>query len=447
MTAPEPASGWRGIASNPVLLWGGFVVVHFWLGMLNLYAPGLPLGDVTIVYRFWTDQAIVADYWVGIDSSWVYPIVALLPMLAARAFGVGQYAATWLTMVMFLDAVAFAAIIGWGRRRQNTGVAWWWLGFLVLLGPIALGRIDSVTVPIAIVGVLLVATRPRIAAFVLTIATWIKVWPAAIIAAIVIAVRERRAVVVTVLLTSAVVVVVALALGSGANVFSFVTQQTGRSLQVEAPVSTIWLWRMFAGAGNTVVYYDTGILTWQLKGDGVDAASAVMTPVLILVMVGIVAVGILAVRRRAPVAEVLPALSLAFVTGFIAFNKVGSPQYMTWLAIPVILGLATTAAGRGRSFRVPATLTIVLAALTQLIYPYLYGALLSLNPLMLVVITVKDLLLLVLLGWAIASLVRSARGPADAVREESEWLPEVWPFLPHREASGRGSVDLDRPSG
>ena len=60
---------------HPITLWVAFVLLHFWLGMLNLYAPGLPLGDVSIVYKFWMDQAFVADYWVGIDSGWVYPIM------------------------------------------------------------------------------------------------------------------------------------------------------------------------------------------------------------------------------------------------------------------------------------------------------------------------------------------------------------------------------------
>jgi hypothetical protein len=430
VTAPiQTAAGWRSVVANPSVLWSAFVVVHFWLGFVNLYGPGLPLGDVTIVYRFWTDQAVVAHYWVGIDASWVYPIVAWVPMLAARVFGVADYAGTWLALVMLLDAGAFAALIGWGHRRQNSAIAWWWLGFLMLLGPIALGRIDSITIPLAIVGVLLVATRPRTAALILTVATWIKVWPAALIAAMLIAVRARLRVLLTAVVASAAIVLYALLLGSGWNVFSFVGQQAGRGLQVEAPISTPWLWRALAGLGHTSVYYDTTLLTWQVRGDGVALAASLMTPVLVIVMLGIAVVGVLAVRNRAPVTDVLPVLSLAFVTAFIAFNKVGSPQYVTWLAVPVILGLATRASGHGRRFAVPATLAVVIAALTQVIYPYLYGWLLGLNVVMLMVITAKDVLLFALLAWAVASLVQSARlrepGPSF---DGSEWLPVVWPF-------------------
>ena len=58
-------------------------------------------------------------------------------------------------------------------------------------------------------------------------------------------------------------------------------------------------------------------------------------------------------QRGALVAELLAPLSLALVSAFIAFNKVGSPQYMTWLAVPIILGIATQSMGHGRSFPCP----------------------------------------------------------------------------------------------
>lgn len=429
MTARVPAGDRRTLATSPVLLWTVFVVVHFWLGAVNLYGPGVPLGDVSSVYRYWTDQAIISHYWVGIDAPWVYPIVALLPMLAARAFGVAQYSATWLAMIMLLDAVAFGAIICWGRRRQHSGIAWWWLGFLLLLGPIALGRIDSVTIPLAIVGVILLASRPRAAIFLLTVATWIKVWPAAIILAAIIALRDRISVLVTGAVTSAVIIVITVLIGGGANVFSFITEQTGRGLQVEAPVSVIWLWRAFAGAHDAVVYYDTTLLTWQIRGDGVDVASSAMNPLLAVAVLAIALLGIAAVRNGASVTRVFPPLALAFVVAFIAFNKVGSPQYITWLAVPVILGLVTRASGDGASFRIPAALSLVIALLTQIIYPYLYGYLLSLEPLMLLVISAKDVLLFVLLGWAVNTLWAAARSRTPEARTPpGSWVAASWPY-------------------
>lgn len=436
----------RPVVGSPILLWAAFILTHLWLGALNLAGPGQPLGDVAVVYKFWTDQAVVAHYWVGIDSSWVYPIVALVPMLLARAFGPELYASTWLSLVMLLDIVAFGVITGWGRTRRNTVVGWWWVGFLLLLGPISLGRIDSVTVPLAIVGVLLVATRPRAATVLLTIATWIKVWPAAIVAAILLSVRARAGVVIAGAATSAAIVAGALALGAGPNVFSFVSQQSTRGLQIEAPISTVWLWQAFAGVPNTYVYYDRGILTYQVQGAGVATASEFVNPLMMLVVLAITVLGLLALRNRAPVQDLLPSLALAYVVAVIAFNKVGSPQYITWLAVPVILGLATNAVGRGRAFRTPAILVAVLAALTQLFYPYLYGYLLSLNPLILIVLSARNGMFFVLLGWAVWSVWRASRDavapPVDGA--EDHWLPTIWPFGADAVSRERGVDDRDR---
>lgn len=420
------------VARNPFTLWAAFVLAHLWLGLLNLYAPGLPLGDVTLVYKFWMDQAIVANFWVGIDTVWVYPILAIVPMLAAYAFGPDQYASTWLTIVMLLDAVAFGFVTGWGRSRERVRAGWWWVGFLVLLGPIALARIDSITVPIALVAVVLLATRPGIAGILLAIATWIKVWPAAIIAAAIIALRERLRVLAAALIVTAVILVTTMLIGSAGNVLSFVTQQTGRGLQPESPIATVWMWLARAGVPGAYVFYDRAILSYGVDGPGASVAVAVMTPVLAIVALGIVLLGVRAARAGASPGHLLPPLALALTVALIAFNKVGSPQFIAWIAVPVVFGLLTQAAGAGRSFRTPVIITLVLAALTQVIYPYLYNALLSLDPLMLGVLTARNLLEFVLLGWAVHAVATAAR--AGTVGDDPEdWLPAVWPFTTDRD--------------
>jgi hypothetical protein len=402
----------RALLSNRFVLWIAFVAVHLWLGMLCLFGPGYPLGDVTVVYQRWVDQIVLGDYWVGIDGVWVYPILAIAPMLAAFALGPALYASTWLTIVMLVDAVAFAAITGWLASRNRAVAGWWWIGFLLLLGPVAVARIDAITVALAIVGVLLLATRPVAAAVVLAVATWVKVWPAALLAAVVITNRQRRGVVLAALAVSAAIVAVALLFGSGGNVFSFVTQQTGRGLQVEAPVSMFWLWQAALGAPGTSIYYDLQILTFQFVGDGVAATASVMTPVLALAALAVVALGVWGVMRGAKSSALLAPLALALVATLIAFNKVGSPQFISWLAVPVVLGLATRLAGHGRSFRVPAILVLVVAALTQSFYPYLYNELLSLNPILVLAITARNLLLFVVLAWAIREVVVVTRDAA-----------------------------------
>lgn len=387
--------------TSPITLWGAFVLAHLVLGLLCLFAPGLPMGDVTLVYKWWVDRGLSADVWVGIDTAWVYPIVALLPMLLAGAFGPGLYASTWLSLVMLVDAAAFAVLLS--RGRAAAPAAWWWVGFLLVLGPISLGRIDSITVPIAMAGMLFLATRPRVAGVLLAVATWIKVWPAALGAAAVVAVRERLTVLTAAVVTSGVVLVTALLLGGGANVLSFVTMQTGRGMQIESPIATFWMWDAARRLpGGSSVYYDTGILTYQLRGPGVELAAAVMTPLLAIVVAALLVVAFLAVRRGVDGSRLLAPLALAITVALILFNKVGSPQFVTWLAVPIVYGLVVTR----RSFVVPAVFGLAIAGLTQLFYPYLYGALLGLRNDMLLALTARNLLFLALFVWAVVALVR-----------------------------------------
>lgn len=418
------------VGSSPLAVWIAFVLVHLWLGVLNLRPEGLPMGDVTYTYKFWVEQSLTNGYTVGIDGAFVYPIVALVPMFAAWVFGPELYGNTWLALVFLLNATAFGVLTGWGFRRDRIAAAWWWVAFLLLLGPIALGRIDSITIPVAIIAVLILANRPGAAGVLLALVTWTKVWPAAILAAIVVSTRHRLTVIWASIAVSAGVIGIALLYGSGTNVFSFFTQQAGRGLQVEAPVSTVWLWLAKAGVPNTFVYYDQGILTYQIEGVGTDVASQVMTPVLAVVAVCVVLAGLFATWRGASAAHVLPPLALALVTTIIAFNKVGSPQFVSWLAVPIVLGIVTARLGGGVNFTVPSALVLTIAGLTQVLYPYLYPYLLGLDTLMLLAITLRNALYFVLLAWAVFTLWNLDPSEPD-VDDELRVVDaddSVWPF-------------------
>lgn len=419
---PGRQSHWT---SSRWALWSGLILVHAWLSFVNLYDVEHPLGDVTRVYRTWMQQGFDTHSWVGLNVPWVYPILAIVPMLIAWMFGPENYAFTWLALVIVLDAVAFGFLIGWFREVRHAAAAWWWLGFLVLLGPIAVARLDTITVPLAILGMLWAASRPRAAAVILTIAVWIKVWPGALLFALVIAARARWRILTAAVLCSVVIVGLVFILGNGSTVLSFVTQQSNRGLQVEAPVSTPWMWLAFAGQRHAEVYYDPGLMTYQIQGDGTAAVSALMTPLLALVVLVLALLAVSAVRRGATTLELLPALTLALVSAFIAVNKVGSPQYFTWLAVPIIVGLVVSRSEGGRSFRVPAGLAAALAGLTQLIFPWFYDELLALNSVLLVLLTARNLLIFVLLGWAVVALCDSARERSGNALQHERLEPDT----------------------
>ena len=396
----------RRILGSRAVLWATFLLVHALLVVLNLTAQGLPLGDVTLVYRVWAENAAAEYVRMGIDVPWVYPILAFAPMAASLVFGPEWYGQTWLAIVVLLDAAAFAVLLGTRRLSRTRRIAaGWWLGFLALLGPIALGRIDAITVPLAITGMLWAAGRPRIAAVLLTIAMWVKVWPAAVLAALVVASRKRWEVVTATLALSAGIIGVSLLAGSGLNAVGFVVEQAGRGLQIEAPLAVAWMWQIAAGSTDVEVVYNREILTFQISGPGAEVAASATMPLMALGVAVVLALGIRAVRRGAAFGRLFPPLALSFVVVLMLANKVGSPQFVTWLAAPVVLGLVFGP----RRFLVPAALAAAVALLTQVIYPYWYGWLMAANPGFVLVLTGKVALLIALLVWGIRALWQAGR--------------------------------------
>ncbi|RFA09639.1 hypothetical protein B7R54_10725 [Subtercola boreus] len=426
----------RRLVTNPLLIWLAFAAIHLWLGYVGLTAPTLPWGDVTVVYNTWIHNGL-AGYWVGIDGPWVYPLLALAPMIAAMALGGSLYGTTWFLLVVIANGAVLAFILNSRATKvapeaepaqtalpngtpapdaRPTGfspnirfvAAWWWLAALLLLGPVALGRIDTFEVALVIVGLLLAIRRPAVAGVLLAAATWVKVWPIAMVVAVMIATKRRWTVAIAAAATAAVIAGVGLALGAGANLFSFVTQQTGRGLQIEAPISTPFMWGAYLRLPGSVVYYDQDILTFQVKGAGGPIADVLTTPLLALAVLAILLIGVWVVRSGASVTEVLPPLALALVSALIVFNKVGSPQFMLWLTAPVILGIIW----QGKRFRTFAIIAAVLALLTQIIYPYYYDWLISLNTFMLVTLSLRNLLVCVLFVLALRALVKTRVKPA-----------------------------------
>ncbi|MFJ3033835.1 glycosyltransferase 87 family protein [Curtobacterium pusillum] len=381
-----------------------FVAVHALLWWLTSISANLPLGDVTITYRRWIETGHASGFWVGIHEDWVYPILAIVPMAAAALGGVGSIGSGWLVLMIVLDAVACGFL--WRFRGLGVRVVWWWLAFLLALGPIGLGRIDTVATVLALIGVAFVATRPAVASALFTAGAWTKVWPAALVGVLLLLRRgHRRGVLAGALVLTALIVLVDVLYGGAAHLLSFVGQQTGRALQIEAPLATPFMWAAAFGVPGAAVYYNQEILTFEVSGAGTHAAAAVSTPLMAVVVVAGVVLALWAVRRGAHRAEAAPLLALLFVAALVATNKVGSPQYIGWFAVPIVWGLV---AGRpsARRFLPVAVAAIPMALLTQVIYPGFYDQVLTVQPWILVVLTLRNALEVAVLVWSVVALVR-----------------------------------------
>ncbi|KQO95838.1 glycosyltransferase 87 family protein [Leifsonia sp. Leaf264] len=404
---------WRAITTRTLrsrrALVVAFVALHlaFLAWLLPLMLAGAVDGDLPL-YREWAMHALDHGVWVGVDADWVYPVGALLPVVLPAVFGAAAYQLVWFLLLTAANGISLWVLTDAGRRRSAYPAAWWWLAILLILSPVALLRLEGFTGPMVIVALVLLGTRPRLASALLAAAAWIKVWPAAVLLAALIASGRRRIIAISAGLTSLSILAIAVAAGGLWHVASFLTTQGSRHLQLESVLGTPWLWMAIAHVPGAEVYQDWALETREVSGPGdiwiMENGTGVM---LAAVAVIAVLIGWAHRRRGASDADMRLFLTgaLALATAFIVFDKVGSPQYMLWLAPIVVVGIAQL----GRAWRVPTVLLTAIAVATTLVFPLFYLQLIDLDPGAATVLGVRNLLLVVLLGWTVRELWRLGR--------------------------------------
>ncbi|WAH99660.1 glycosyltransferase family 87 protein [Arthrobacter sp. MMS18-M83] len=410
--------------NSPKGLLAGFCIVHlvFLVFALIVSLRGEAFSD-TFIYRDWTAAGFRDENLSGGPSPWVYPVLALIPMAIAGLAGPGPFFFLWVLMITVLDGVALAKLTGWGRRREAIPAAWWWLVFVFIMGWLGFARVDGFTAPIVLIALAYGVSHPFIASTLLSVATWMKVWPAAVMLSLVTVVKQRIRVVAAGILTTALVVALTAAVGALPKLFNFLTQQGDRGMQLEATFTAPWLWLSVLHVGDSRMYMNTDINSMQVDGPGTPFMSQLMQPLLVLAALLVAALTFWALHNGkrsggADRTELLLAGSLTMATAFVVFNKVGSPQFMVWLAPAVAVGLAHS----WKEWRVPATMLIAIAVATYFIYPLFYDALSHNNPWMALVLTVRNVLLVVLFCWSVRRLYLlgkkiPANEPAAAAKE------------------------------
>jgi hypothetical protein len=345
-------------------------------------------------------------------------------MAIAGLAGPGPFFFLWVLMTTLLNGWALLKLTERGRDNQAIPAGWWWLAFTFLMGWLGFARVDGLTAPLVLVALAYGVKRPFVASVLLAIGTWVKVWPAAIMLALFAVVKNRLLVVVAGIAATAGVVALAAALGSVPKLLNFLTQQGDRGMQLEATFTTPWLWLSVLNVGGSRMYMNTDINSMQVDGPGTATMSVLMQPLLVLAALLVAGLTFWALHngKQHKVAggvdrtELLLAGALTLATAFVVFNKVGSPQFMVWLGPAVAVGLAHS----WREWRVPAAMLIAIAVATYFIYPLFYDALSHNNPWMALVLTIRNVLLVVLFLWSVRrlySLGRKTAVPAPALKE------------------------------
>ena len=391
---------------------------HLWLIYTGLRSPSTPMGDILFAYQPWVQFMIDSQKLLGINADWVYPYPAMIPMWASALINPNDFQAGWLTIITILNLLLVSMIANFGRQNADSALrfsaAWFWIFFLVVLGPVSISRVDSFSVVVALLGVMALVNRKLNASTAwFAIGVAIKIWPAALLISAMAASKHRVRILIATATTAASVVVLGFLLGANASLFSFLTNQNDRGLQIESPIAGFFLWAGVADLSNNEIYYDTVMLTFQVAGDGASVAASLMTAAMAVALAITAFLAWRAARAGASYRVIMPIAVLTATLDLIVFNKVGSPQFVTWLAVPVILGVLFAA----KNWRLPLFSVIVIALLTNLVYPVFYQDLLQLNPAALALVSFRNILYIALLVWANIQLSALAKPSTQKVAD------------------------------
>lgn len=400
-----------------MLLWTAFAVAQALVILGAAISPGGSFYDINLYY-WWIHSGWMDGQWPVITadwefSSWVYPILAIIPMLvmAVLAQITGEVAA-WLILSISMSALVFHQLAKDSRRHR---AAWFWVFFFAALGPVGLGRLDIYVAVTVFFALLNAPRRPMVSAVLLTLGAWIKVVPALILWPVLAVSRQRwKSIIGAVFALSTAVMVLVAILGGGLRSLSFLGQQEGRGLQLESVgASLVLIGAKFGAPGGA--YYNEALNTYEVRGGMTDTLIPVLT---VLLVVSLVAVAWFIWRAKGPIYEVLGWGALALMAVGIVTNKVNSTQFQVWLVAPIAYGLAFSP--QSRAWRKAAALAVAAALLSQYIFPFRYWNLAAGDTLEVIVLVTRNLLVIALAVVSIMQLVRLAGSPPGHIDDSSE---------------------------
>jgi len=382
------------------------IFVYAYLIYVGGHDSRLPMGDLSLAYQYWVNNHSA----YGLTSDWVYPFLALVPMVLANTFAPGHLELPWLLGCGLLTVVVAVLVASVLSTKRAYLAMYFWFATLLLLGPVSISRLDTISVIFAVLAVFSIARHKNLDGAVwLTIATWIKVWPVALLMAIFAATRKRLGFLAAVLALNLGVVTLGILLGGNSSVFSFLAGQAGRGIQIEAPIAEFWLWPSVFGSSGFGILYDQNLMTFQVAGPNIPLFATLISITQIGALLITLTLGLIGRRRGASFESVLFWVAFTGIVDLIFFNKVGSPQYQTWLVVPVVYGLVVGLP----KMRTPVILVLALSLLTWLVYPITYDGLLQGNWFATGVLTARNLLLFAALIYGNLGLQQLGKQRAD----------------------------------
>lgn len=323
--------------------------VFTWFAVRAVMLVGLALTASTalasdlVLFGRWT--ATLATGTLPPGDLWQYPPGMALLLAAVGQLHLGE--AGLLVLILVADFGILVLVRG-------TSGAMYWAVAPLLMGPLVLTRLDMVVTLCALLGLSPGLGALRSGLF-LGLGSALKLWPAALVAALPARGALRRSGIVLAVYATCSVAVWAFFGGD-----RFISNQGGRGLQFESVAA--WPFLVAARLGAPIS------LTFRNGTTEIDSPLADVVARLLPVasLAAVVCIAWLSWRRNpsGPVAT----RSLALVCLLLVTSRVLSPQFNVW-----ILGLVALMLAHGVATRTTVIASGVTAVAAQAFYPYFYG--------------------------------------------------------------------------
>lgn len=347
------------------------------------YSAGgiVPASDVDL-YRGWAEQMSDQGQGAYSDVKIEYPPGTLPFILAPEVVGEQTYLVKFIAVMLLVDTAGFAGVLLLSRRWGSALGPWLWAILVPALGPTAYLRLDLVPAIATIWAVERAADRDWFTSGgALGFGVMAKLYPALFVpAALILSPRRWK----LALGVASLVVVPLLPLLPSLKEMSdsVLGYHTGRGIQVESLWGAI-LFIVARSGGDAAIEFNFGALHWA--GSVADTLKPLST-VATLVTVG--AASLLAFRHRDRPAQAFAEISFTVLAFALGFGSVFSPQFLLWL---FALG-ACVACVPDTRLRIATLLLFPTALMTQVIFPFLYPALLATETGPLIMLWARNLL-------------------------------------------------------
>ena len=345
------------------------------------------VGDV-----FYYHRKINALFTAGLDRTlyeYPTPVVWILALPYGVSFGSRRgYLIAFIVLMLALDAVFTYALWRSTGRRHDTSIDFW-LIFVLLIGPLSYLRFDML--PAVLAGGALLAARhkPWVTGALTGLGAAIKLWPALLIGAFLSYRSDRRPVGLAFVIVGFGLALISLIFGGWARLISPLTWQSDRGLQIESIWATPLMLARAASPDQWLVDISQ-YQAYEIFGPGVDVWIVISNLATLLGLTMIILLTIRAFRHNGSTPVAIGFVVVATVAIMTITNKTLSPQYLLWLGGPMaaLMVLRPNASvDEQPAINRMAGQLLILALLTQLVYPLFYDGYLGRNGQLMIILS------------------------------------------------------------